>query len=178
MAIRQAIRDLPPSFWGEEKVGNGNSSPDALVARLLLKPASTGGFCSGVACKRMLKTKGCDMKSIVSQGALDIDGFNILTSPGQYSTLDIEMETITLLFGSKQNSTKFSRTVFMVTSREQVAPGKTILQCKANKCNARLAALITPKFCLVGFYNYIGPESELKTLAIFEDIRLEASGSK
>jgi hypothetical protein len=37
--------------------------------------------------------------------------------------------------------------------------------------------LLTPKFCLVGFYNYAGTvEEDTKTLSILEDLRLEASG--
>jgi hypothetical protein len=85
------------------------------------------------------------------------------------------MENMAILFGTQGNSTKFGHCVFMISSREQVAPGSSRMLCKANKCNARFALLITPKFCLVGFYNFAGPESEAKTLGIFEDTRLLSS---
>lgn len=187
VAIRAAIRELPPSFWGgggdtEDHVvvdgggGHHHNSPEALVARLLRKPATAGGFCSGVACRRLLKNKCVDTKSIYSRGAVQIDGFGILPSPGLYSSLEHEMENLALLFTSKQDSTKFSHAVFVAYSREQVVPGASVLLCKANKCNARLAALLTPKFCLVGFYNYAGPDCEAKTLDLFEDLRKEAAG--
>jgi hypothetical protein len=174
-AVRQAIRDRPPSFWGEQKVA-GNSSPEAFVTRLLLKPPSAGGFCSAVAIKR-LKNKCIDMKTCFSHGALTIDGFPVLPSPGQYSTLDNEIKSVTLLFSTKRPSTKFSHCVFMVSSREQLGGGASLLWCKANKCSARFVSLLTPKFCLVAFYNHAGPESEAKTLGLFEEVRLEAGGA-
>jgi hypothetical protein len=174
-AVRQAIRDLPPSFWGETKV-SGNSSPEAFVTRLLLKPPSAGGFCSAVASKR-LKNKCIDFKSIFIHGALDIDGFPVLPPPGQYSTVENELKTVASLFSTKQNSTKFSHCVFMVSSREHLGGGASLLWCRANKCSARFVSLLTPKFCLVAFYNHAGPESEAKTLGLFEEVRLEAGGA-
>jgi len=173
-AVRNAIRDLPASFWGKETVGKGNSSPEALVTRLLLKPATAGGFCSGVACKR-LPNKAVDTKTVVCKGALSIDGFSVLPSPGQYSNLDFEMENIALLFGTKRDAVSLGHCTFMVQSREQVAPGSSVMLCKANKCNARLAALLTPKFLLVGLYHFVGPEVEAQTLRLFEDLRLETA---
>jgi hypothetical protein len=174
-AIRKVIRNLDPAFWGEEKVTSG-SSPEALVTRLLLKPASAGGFCTGAACKRLAKN-GIDTKSIFSKGPVSIDGFSIMASPGQYTTLDHELSEMAKLFGDKAKSITFNTTVFSLTSREQVTPGSSVITCKANKCNARLAALLTPKFLLIGFYNYNGsPEGETKTLSLLEDLRLEASG--
>jgi hypothetical protein len=174
-AIRKVIRNLAPAFWGEEKVTSG-SSPEALVTRLLLKPASAGGFCTGAACKRLAKN-GIDTKSIFSKGPVSIDGFSIMASPGQYTTLDHELSEMAKLFGDKAKSITFNTTVFSLTSREQVTPGSSVITCKANKCNARLAALLTPKFLLIGFYNYNGsPEVETKTLSLLEDLRLEASG--
>jgi hypothetical protein len=173
-AIRRVIRDLPPSFWGDEKVTSG-SSAEALVTRLLLKPASAGGFCTGTACKRL--PKNIDTKSIFSKGPVSIDGFSIMASPGQYTTLDHELSEMAKLFGDKAKSITFNTTVFSLISREQVTPGSSVITCKANKCNARLAALCTPKFLLIGFYNYNGsPEGEAKTLSLLEDLRLEASG--
>ena len=173
-AVRQAIRDRPPSFWGLETVGKGNSSPEALVTRLLLKPATAGGFCSSVACRR-LPNKAVDTKSVISKGAISIDGFSVLPAPGQYSTLDFEMENVALLFGTKRDAVALGHCTFIVQSREQVAPGSSVMLCKANKCNARLAALLTPKFCLVGLYHFTGPETEAKTLCILEDLRIEAA---
>jgi hypothetical protein len=173
-AVRQVIRDLPPSFWGEETVGKGNSSPENLVTRLLLKPATAGGFCSGVACRR-LPNKAVDTKTVFSQGALSIDGFSVLPSPGQYSKLDFEMENIAQLFGTMRDAVALGHCTFIVQSREQVAPGSSVMTCKANKCSARLIALLTPKFCLVGLYNFSGPEAEAKTLGLFEDLRVEAA---
>lgn len=174
-AIRQVIRNLPPSFWGDEKVTSGSSS-EALVTRLLLKPASAGGFCTGAACKRLAKN-GIDTKSIFNKGPVSIDGFSIMASPGQYTTLDHELSEMAKLFGSEGKSITFNTTVFSLTSREQVAPGSSVVTCKANKCNARLMALLTPKILLIGFYNYNGnPEGETKTLSLLEDLRLEASG--
>jgi hypothetical protein len=175
-AVRQILRDQPPSFWGAEEVGKGKSSPQALVQRLLLKPASSGGFCSGVACKR-LKNKCMDTKTLIQSGACSIDGFDVLPSAGQFSNLDFELGKMAKLFGSKTKDMTFGHCVFSVLSREQVAPGSSVVLCKGNKCNARLAALLTPKFLLVGFYNYGGsPDTEAKTIAILEDLRLEAEG--
>lgn len=177
-AVRQAIRDQPPLFWGSNEttatVGKGNSSPEALVTRLLLKPATAGGFCSSIACRR-LPNKAVDTKSVVSKGAMSIDGFSVLPASGQYSTLDFEMENVAILFGTKRDAVALGHCTFIVQSREQVAPGSSVMLCKANKCNARLAALLTPKFCLVGLYHFTGPESEAKTLSILEDLRLEAA---
>lgn len=173
-AVRHAIRNLPPSFWGSEKV-TSSSSPDELVTRLLLKPASAGGFCTAAACKRLAKN-AIDTKSIFEKGAVAIDGFPILASPGQYTTLDSELKRMALLFGANTDAIKFQSTVFSVVSREQVTPGSSVITCKANKCSARLVSLLTPRFCLVGFYNYAGAEEETKTLSLLEDLRLEAAG--
>jgi hypothetical protein len=177
-AIRKVIRNLPSSFWGDaddEKL-TSSSSPEALTYKLLLKPATAGGFCTAIACKRLARS-GIDTKSIASKGVLSIDGFSVLASPGQYSTLDNELMNMSMLFGAKTDSITFNSTVFSVTSREQVTPGSSVITCKANKCGARLVSLLTPKFCLVGFYNYAGTvEEDTKTLSILEDLRLEASG--
>jgi hypothetical protein len=173
-AVRQVIRDLSPSFWGQETVGKGKSSPEALVQRLLLKPATAGGFCSGLACKR-LPNKSVDSKSVVTQGARIIDGFSVLPAPGQYSNLDFEMENIAQSCGTKRDAVALKDCTFIVQSREQVAPGSSLMLCKANKCSARLVALLTPKFCLVGLYNFAGPDAEANILCLFEDLRLEAA---
>ena len=97
-AIRLIIRSLPLSFWirndNDDDVSNptrltSNSTPEALVMRLLLKPPSSGGFCTAVACRRLVKNRAVDTKSVYSHGSFSIDGFSILPHPGQYSTLEI-----------------------------------------------------------------------------------------
>ena len=98
-----------------------------LINRLLLKPATCGGFCAGVAGRlnrrplqlplgRRLSPKAIDTKSVVSEGARAktlrlwsvrevqaIDGFTVLRSPGTYSTLDFEVESIAKMFGSQRD---------------------------------------------------------------------------
>ena len=195
-AIRRIIRSLPLSFWvsddGQDKDNNtvrltSNSSPEGLVARLLLKPPSSGGFCTAVACRRLVKNRAVDTKSVYSHGSFSIDGFSILPHPGQYSTLDTEMEQVPLVLSSQRAVLKFNHTVFTIQSPPDrrdddsvpIAPGCSLFHANANKCSARLVAYITPKSCLVGFYHFAGPESELQTWKLLDELRLElAGGSK
>lgn len=192
-SIRRIIRSLPLSFWirndhDDDKDSNSirlnsNSTPEALVTRLLLKPPSSGGFCTAVACRRLVKNRAVDTKSIYSYGSFSIDGFSILPHPGQYSTLDTEMEHVPLVLASQRTVLKFNHTAFTVQSPPDrrhddvvVPPGCSLFHANGNKCSARLVAYITPKACLVGFYQYAGPESELQTLKLLDELRLELSG--
>lgn len=194
-AIRNIIRSLPLSFWvsndDQDKDSitvrlTSNSTPEALVTRLLLKPPSSGGFCTAVACRRLVKNRAVDTKSVYSHGAFSIDGFSILPHPGQYSTLDTEMEQVPLVLSSQRAVLKFNHTVFTIQSPPDrrdddtvsIPPGCSLFHANGNKCSARLVAYITPKACLVGFYHFAGPESELQTWKLLDELRLELAGGK
>ena len=62
VALREAVRNLPPSFWSADTV-RSNSTPDELVARALAKPSTAGGFCSAVACS-ILGPKAINTKTV------------------------------------------------------------------------------------------------------------------
>jgi hypothetical protein len=191
-AIRQVIRSLPPSFWGSDTITT-HSTPEALVRRLLLQPPSVGGFCTGIACKRLpTNKKAIDTKSIYSQGDTRIHDFSILPAPGQYSTLDTEMEQVPLLVITQRDVIKFHQTVFAVQRRPTGTKNPASSQSgmfvgKGTKCpTARTVILVTSKFCLVGFYHHhTSPggatnttfESEQHALFLMEQIRLEAAAS-
>jgi hypothetical protein len=199
-AIRQVIRNLPPSFWASPSdTITSNSTPEELVRRLLLQPPSVGGFCTGIACKRLpTNKKAIDTKSIYSQGDAMIHEFSILPAPGQYSTLDTEMEQIPLLVMTQRDVIKFHQTVFAVqrrpitttTGASKTSSSQSIMLVgKGTKCPvARMVILLTSKFCLVGFYhhhttpggattNNSNFESEGHALELMEHLRLEASGA-
>ncbi|KAJ1455865.1 hypothetical protein M885DRAFT_616689 [Pelagophyceae sp. CCMP2097] len=173
-ACRAVVRALSPAFWCADTVGLGNNSSEALVKRLLAKPASCGGFAAAV-CVARLNAKAIDTKAIFASGALTIDGIALLRPPGLYSTLDSEMENLSRLFGTQRDAEKLGDASFGVVSRDQVSPGTSVMLLKAKQCNCKLAALQTPKFCLVGLYTHAGPDAEAATLKLFEDLRLEAS---
>lgn len=191
-AIRQVIRSLPPSFWGSDTI-TSQSTPEALVRRLLLQPPSVGGFCTGIACKRLpTNKKAIDTKSIYSQGDSGIHDFSILSAPGQYSTLDTEMEQLPLLVLTQRDVIKFHQTVFVVQRREtgtnnSKSSQSVMLVGKGTKCPvARMVILLTSKFCLVGFYHHHNTpggaannnfESERHALEMMEQIRLEATAT-
>jgi hypothetical protein len=170
-AIRATVRDLPPSFWTEQKARSGSSGDD-LLTRLLAKPATAGGFAAGIAAK-CLKPGVIDTKSVVTRGAGNIDGFTILRSGGAYSTVDFETENIAKAFKSASPSEKIGDCTFKIQERTQPSPGQSVMTAKASKCDARFVALVTPKWLLVGLFRNAGPESEDATMQLFEDLRLE-----
>jgi hypothetical protein len=174
VSCREAVKALPPSFWSSETVG-GSSKPQQLVDRILTTPATAGGFAIAVACEVISPSKGIDLRTVVSGGACSsVDGVNILASPGQYSTIDHEMGQFAKLFRTAGNAERLGDCTFKVTDRSQPAPGQMLMLCKSNNCSARLAALHTPKWCLLAVYHFSDVDAEAITLQILEDLREEA----
>jgi hypothetical protein len=192
MACRAAIRALPMSYWttraaaaaaaheesGEEDVPVVLSKPQKLVDWILSKPATAGGFASAVACKMLSGGKGAgmaDLRSVVWGGACTIDGFSILRAPGGYCTTDGEIASFVKLLRTNGKAERLGDCTFLVTERSQPAPGQVLMLCQANKCQARLAALATPKWCLLAVYHQAASSSsnEAATLALLDDLRQE-----
>ena len=175
ISCRAATRLLPSSFWLPEGTApvRSSSSPTELVDRLLAKPATVGGFCSAVACK-VINPKSIDTKTVAWKGALSIDNFAILRSQGQFCTTDQEVKAFFKLFKSDNNNAKLGDTVFHVQDKTQPTGGQTFMLMKSNKCNARIAALCTPKWVLLGAYHFVDVPHEEITLQLMEDLRLEA----
>jgi hypothetical protein len=176
VSCRAAVKDLPPTFWSEDTVG-GRSKPQALVDRILTTPATAGGFATAVACEVISPKKGIDTRTVVSGGAVNIDGVAILPTPGVYSSLDHEIGQFSKLFRTEQKSEKLGGCTFKVIERSQPAPGQQLMLCKSNQCNARMAALHTPRWCLLAVYHFVDADAELITLKILEDLREEAFSS-
>ncbi len=80
------------------------------------------------------------------------------------------------LFRSERNAEKIGDCTFLVQERLQPAPGQMLMLAKSNKCNARFAALLTPKWLLLGLYNF-SASTEGSTLAILDELRKEAFSS-
>lgn len=169
---RAAIRLLPPRFWNPDISVSRGSSPSSLISWLLAKPASAGGFAAAVACV-CISNKAIDTKSVTSGGSGMIDGFSILRASGSYNTIDHEMDCIARLFRSERNAEKIGDCTFIVQDRLQPAPGQMLMLAKSNKCNAKFAALLTPKWMLLGLYNFCAT-TESDTLALLEELRKEA----
>jgi hypothetical protein len=172
VSCRAVVRGLPASFWTPDTV-RGGSNPQELVDRILAKPATAGGFAAAVACK-VINPKTIDTRSVVWGGALSIDGFSILRSRGAYCTTEAEMESFAKLFKTERNAEKLGDCTFLVSDRSQPAPGQMLMLAKANKCNAKIAALYTPKFCLLAVYQFVDASAEADTLAFLEAMRKEA----
>ena len=172
LACRASIRTLPPSFWSENKV-RSNSTPEELLERILAKPCTAGGFCSAVTCK-VINPKAIDNNTVVWGGALNIDGFTVLRSPGQFCTTAVECKNFQKLVRSEKNNEKLGDTTFHMVDKSQPVGGQTLLLMKSNKCSARLAALFTPKFGIVALYHFVDTAHEEITLSILEDMRVEA----
>jgi hypothetical protein len=189
MACRAAVRALPTSYWTTrataEAAANQESSaepvvvskPQKLVDWILAKPATAGGFAAAVACKVLSGGKGggmADLRSVVWGGALVIDGFQILRPPGGYCTTDGEIASFCKLLRTNGKAERLGDCTFLVTERSQPAPGQVLMLCAANKCQARLAALATPKWCLLAVYHQAANSSndtEAATLALLDDLR-------
>lgn len=176
VSCRAAVKELPPSFWSEDTVG-GRSKPQALVDRILVTPATAGGFATAVACEVISAKKGIDTRTVISGGALTVDGVSILGAPGSYCTTDHEIGQFAKLFRTEGKSEKLGDCAFQVVEKSQPAPGQQLMLCKSNQCNARLAALHTPKWCLLAVYHFVDADAELITLKILEDLREEAFSS-
>jgi len=171
--VRGHVRALPSSFWNNDTI-RPNSSNDDLLTRILSKPTTAGGFACAIAC-RCLKPNVADTKSIASRGTGIIDNFTVLRSAGAYCTIDGEMESLVKLFRSERDAIKIGDATFLIQERSQPTPGQVVMRGKANKCEARFISLLTPKFCLVGFFRHAGPEAEEQILGLFEELRLEAT---
>ena len=172
VALREAVRNLPPSFWSPDTI-RSNSAPDELVARALAKPASAGGFCSAVACT-ILGPKAINTKTVAWGGALNVDGFSILRSPGAYCTTQQEAGKFVKLFKIDKTNEKLGDCQFHLQEKLSPAPGQQLMLMKSNKCNARLAVLYTPKWCLLAVYHFVDVESEAMSLTVLEELRVEA----
>jgi len=176
-ATRELVRRLPSDkFWATSTKIRLGSSNEELLTRILAKPATAGGFVTAIAC-RCLKPNVIDTKSIESRGAGIIDGFTVLRGPGAYCTIDSEMESIGKLFRTERDAQKIGDCTFRIQDRSQPSPGQVVMMGKANKCEARFVALLTPKWCLVGIFRYVGSETEEITMSVFEQMRLEISDS-
>jgi len=170
-AVRATVRRLPANFWGTAKIRSGSTN-DELLARILAKPATAGGFAAAIAC-RCLRPNVVDTRSIESRGAGIIDGFAVLRGPGAYCTIDSEMENIGKLFRTERDAEKIGDCTFRILDRNQPAPGQVVMSGKATKCEARFIALLTPKWCLVGIFRHAGNEAEIETMKVFEGMRQE-----
>jgi hypothetical protein len=183
VACRAAVRALPTSFWTTPTADSDEESlsitkgakPQEVVNRILAKPATTGGFASAVACK-VMSPKDIDTRSVVWGGAYSVDGFGILRPPGSYCTTESEMKSFFKIFKTERNAEKLGDCTFLVTERSQPAPGQMLMLCKSNKCNAKMAALYTPKWCLLAVYHFVDASTEADTLAFLEEMRQEAFG--
>jgi len=176
-ATRELVRRLPADkFWAMAIKIRPGSSNDELLTRILAKPATAGGFVAAIAC-RCLKPNVIDTKSIESRGAGVIDGYTVLRGPGAYCTIDSEMESIGKLFRTERDAQKIGDCTFRIQDRSQPSPGQVVMIGKANKCEARFIALLTPKWCLVGIFRHGGPEAEEITMNAFEQMRLEITDS-
>eukprot|EP00656_Telonema_subtile_P049729 TRINITY_DN6252_c0_g1_i3.p1 TRINITY_DN6252_c0_g1~~TRINITY_DN6252_c0_g1_i3.p1 ORF type:complete len:228 (-),score=53.00 TRINITY_DN6252_c0_g1_i3:2-685(-) len=165
-SIRGFLRMQPAEFFLREEFTEDYTPNDIMIARLLAKPASLGGFATAAAFG-VVSTKAIDTKGIVSGGAVSVDGSPILPSAGFNSSLDHDMETLFRLFKSAKAAEKIGDTTFSVTEREQVRPGTMLLTGKSGKCSAKLAAILTPKMCYLGVYEFAGRESEEATMELF-----------
>jgi hypothetical protein len=87
------------------------------------------------------------------------------------------MENFAKLFKTDRDAAKLGDCTFLVKDRSQPAPGQMLMICKSNKCDAKLAALYTPKWCLLVVYHFVDASTETNTLAILEDMRKEAFSS-
>jgi hypothetical protein len=172
VSCRAVVRALPASFWTPDTV-RGGSKPQELVDRILAKPATAGGFASAVACT-VLNPKAIDTRSVVWGGALSVDGFSILRPRGAYCTTESEMGAFAKLFKTERSAEKLGDCTFLVNDRSQPAPGQTLMLAKANKCDAKIAALYTPKWCLLAVYQFVDASAEAHTLALLEAMRKEA----
>jgi len=175
-ATRAVVRNLPNQFWAMETKIRLGSSNEELLTRILAKPATAGGFVAAIAC-RCLKPNVINTKSIEARGAGIIDGFTVLRGPGAYCTIDSEMESIGKLFRTERDAQKIGDCTFRIQNRSQPSPGQVVMTGKANKCEARFIALLTPKWCLVGIFRHVGPEAEEITMDVFEQMRLEITES-
>lgn len=178
-AARAMVRSLKANFWTDIKARNGTEMKD-LLHRLLAKPTSAGGFAAGIACT-CFGAKNIDTKNIHAQGISSIDGFTVLRGPGAYITLDHEMEMLYKLFKSSHvDVCKIGDTTFRVEERTQPYKGQDLLTAKATKCDARFVALLTPRWLLVGLYQYVvnSNETNAAILQLFEDLRLEVIAPK
>jgi hypothetical protein len=170
---RGAIRQLPPRFWNPEISVNKNSTPTELVAWLMAKPSSCGGFCGAVACN-VINAKSIDTRSVVISGPLDIESMSLLRRRGGFSTIDHECEEISKLFRSEATATKIGDATFHVTQRSQPDKGQNSMLCASTKIHARFASLLTPKWMLIGIYQFTSSPDEAETLALLESLRVEA----
>mmetsp|Transcript_8787 Transcript_8787/g.14600 ORF Transcript_8787/g.14600 Transcript_8787/m.14600 type:complete len:237 (-) Transcript_8787:321-1031(-) len=175
VACREAVRALPISYWSSAVVTKG-SNPQEILDRILAKPATAGGFACAVACT-VMSPKDIDQRTAVWGGAYTIDGFGVLRPPGAYCTTEHEMSALAKLFKSKKPSEKLGDCTFLVTDRSQPAPGQMLMLCKSNKCNAKLAGLYTPKWCVLAVYHFVDAATEAGTLAVLEEMRIEAFGA-
>lgn len=182
IACRAAVRALPMTHWLTTLNEDGESTtivlaktskPQEIVDRVLAKPPSVGGFASAVACK-VLGPKAIDTKSVVWGGVHSVDGFAILRPPGAYCTTESEMSSFSKLFKTERPSDRLGDCTFLVSERSQPAPGQILMLCKSNKCNAKLAALYTPKWCVLAVYHFVDGATETETLALLEEMRIEA----
>jgi hypothetical protein len=171
MAARAVVRSLPAEKWTDIKAKG--ASTEELLDRLLAKPASAGGFAAAVACK-CLSPKNIDTRSVISKGVSSIDGFQVLRGAGSFNSLDHEMTCIQKLFKTERPAEKIGDVTFKVEERTQPSPGQILMTAKASKCEARFVALLTPKWLLLGMYQFAGGASEAETLQLFETLRLEA----
>mmetsp|Transcript_6937 Transcript_6937/g.15884 ORF Transcript_6937/g.15884 Transcript_6937/m.15884 type:complete len:267 (+) Transcript_6937:129-929(+) len=171
-SLRAAIRKLPPRFWDPDIAVAKNSNPQSLVAWLVAKPASAGGFAGVVACSQGAKM--IDTKTIHTSGGCEIDGFSVLQRPGAYSTVDHDMVELQKLFKNDRNALKIGDCAFQVQERAQPEKAQTTILGRSNKCNARFVGLLTPKWMAVGLYHFSSTEAEALTFALFEEFRKEA----
>jgi hypothetical protein len=152
VSCRAAVKALPPSFWSSES----RSKPQQLVDRILTTPATAGGFAIAVACEVVSPSKG------------------IKVSPGTYNTIDHEMGQVAKLFRTAGNAERLRDCTFKVTDRSQPVPGQMMMLYKSNTCSARLAALHTPKWCLLAVYHVSDVDAEAITLQSLDELRKEA----
>ena len=176
VSCREAVRALAPTFW-TDVVAKSNSPPEELVTRILAVPATAGGFCSAVAAK-VLSPKAIDTKTVAWGGSVSIDGSAVLRSPGQYCTTAEEIKKFVKLFKIDKTNEKLGDTVFHIIDKTAPCGGQNLMLMKSNKCSARLAALFTPKWCLLAVYHFIDVETEQITLSLLEDLRCEAFSNK
>jgi hypothetical protein len=64
---------------------------------------------------------------------------------------------------------------FHVDERErQICPGTSLMTCRSTINKARLVALLTPKFVVIGFFEYASVSFEEHVLSLIEEVRVAA----
>jgi hypothetical protein len=195
-AVRAQLRGLPASFFwgggepepesegGSEPVSSGTCDVEALKEKsqaildmLLAKPASAGGFASGivgVGVKGGQTAKGIDTHTVVAGGATHLDTQQVIMAGGQRSEVEHESLEMSRLFKSKKPSTRVGELTFHVEEREQLVPGTMRMKLMSTINKAKMVSLLTPHFIVIGMYEFSSAPHEEHILALMEELRLAA----